>query len=104
VQQPERWSVNLSTPKVTVSAKHIPGSGIIDIETQNATAWGLLLRMHTGSGATAAWILLVDTVAGALMILTLSSVLLWSKLRAPRLLGVAVLIAVPVMTAVYLSV
>jgi len=104
VQQPERWSVNLSTPKLSVSAKHIPGSGIIDVETQNATTWGLLLRMHTGSGASAAWILLVDTIAGALMILTLSGVLLWSRLRPPRLLGVAVLLAVPLMTFAYLSV
>jgi uncharacterized protein len=104
VQQPERWSVNLSTPKLTVSAKHIPGSGIIDVETQNATAWGLLLRMHTGAGASAVWILLVDTIAGALMVLTLSGVLLWSRLRPPRLLGVGVLLTVPILTFAYLSV
>jgi hypothetical protein len=103
VEQPERWSVNLSTPKVSVSAKHIPGSGVIEVETQSATAWGLLLRMHTGTGASVPWILLVDTIAGALIVLTLSGVLLWSKLRAPRLAGVAVLIAVPLLTTLYLS-
>ena len=104
VQQPERWSVNLSTPTLTVSAKHIPGSGIIDVETQNATAWGVLLRMHTGAGASAVWILLVDTIAGALMVLTLSGVLLWSRLRTPRLLGIGVLLTVPTLTFLYLAV
>jgi hypothetical protein len=103
VEQPERWSVNLSTPQVTVSAKHIPGSGIIEVETQDATAWGLLLRLHTGAGASAVWILLVDTIAGALLVLTLSGVLLWSKLRAPRLAGAAVLTAMPLMTVLYLT-
>ena len=103
VEQPERWSVNLATPQITVSAKHIPGSGVIEVETQNATALGLLLRMHQGTGAGVPWILLVDTIAGALIVLTLSGVLLWSKLRAPRLAGVAVLIAVPVLTTLYLS-
>jgi uncharacterized protein len=103
VAQPERWSVNLATPKVTVSAKHIPGSGVIEVETQDATAMGLLLRMHTGAGANVLWILLVDTIAGALIVLTLSGVLLWSKLRAPRLAGVAVLTALPLATALYLT-
>ncbi len=104
VQQPERWSVNLATPQVSVSAKHIPGSNTVEVETQNATALGLLMRMHTGTGASVPWILLVDTIAGALIVLTLSGVLLWSKLRAPRLAGVAVLVAVPIMTIIYLSV
>lgn len=104
VQQPERWSVNLSTPQVSVSGKYIPGSNTVEVETQNATAMGLLMRMHTGTGASVPWILLVDTIAGALIVLTLSGVLLWSKLRAPRLAGVAVLVAVPVMTIIYLSV
>jgi uncharacterized protein len=102
-QQPERWQVNLNTPTLSVNAKHIPGSGVVDVETQDATAWGVLLRLHTGSGASATWILLADTIAGALMILTLSGVLLWSRFRAPRLLGIAVLIALPVATALYLA-
>lgn len=104
VEQPERWTVNLSTPQLGVSAKHIPGSGTIEVETQDATAMGLLLRMHTGAGASVFWILLVDTIAGALLVLTLSGVLLWSKLRAPRLAGMAVLLALPIMTTLYLTV
>jgi len=101
--QPARWSVTLATPKISVSAAHIPDSGIIELETQDATRWGLLMRLHTGSGASTAWVLLVDTIAGALILLTLSGVLLWSKLRLPRLAGAVVLIAAPALTAVYLA-
>ncbi len=103
MSQPERWSVTLSTPKISVSAKHIPGSGVVDLETQDATAWGVLMRLHMASGASAGWILLADTIAGALMILALSGVLLWSKLRAPRLAGAAVFLAAPFAAAIYLA-
>jgi uncharacterized protein len=103
MQQVERWQVNLNTTTVSVSAKYIPGSGVVDIETQDATTWGVLMRLHTGSGASASWVLLADTIAGALMILTLSGVLLWSKLRMPRLLGMTVLIALPTATVIYLG-
>ncbi|HEU4655303.1 MAG TPA: hypothetical protein VFS47_15045 [Steroidobacteraceae bacterium] len=53
------------------------------------------MRMHMSTGASSVWILAADTVAGALMFLTLTGVLLWSKFRAPRLMGVAILIALP---------
>lgn len=103
VQQLERWSVSLNTTKVSVSAKHIPGSHVVDVETQDATAMGVLTRLHMSSGASAFWVLVSDTIAGALMILTLSGVLLWSKLRTPRLLGAAVFIGAPVLATVYLT-
>jgi hypothetical protein len=53
------------------------------------------MRMHMSTGASSVWILAADTVAGALMFLTLTGVLLWSKFRAPRLFGLAILIALP---------
>ncbi len=102
-EQPERWSVTLATPKFSVSARHIPGSGIIELETQDATRWGVLMRLHTGSGASVIWVLIVDTIAGAMVLLTLSGVLLWTRLRVPRLAGAAVLIAAPVLTVAYLA-
>jgi hypothetical protein len=102
--QPERWSVTLATSKVSVNASHVPGSGVVELETQDATGWSLLMRLHTGSGAAAAWVVLVDTIAGAFIVLTLTGILLWTRLRAPRLAGAAVLLAAPVMTAAYLAI
>jgi len=89
---------------VSVSAKYVPGSHVVELETQDATAWGLLLRLHTDSGASTLWILIADAIAGMFMMLTLTGVLLWSKLRAPRLLGVAVLVTAPIITIAYLAV
>lgn len=102
-EQPERWAVTLATSKFSVSARHVPGSGLIDLETQDATRWGVLMRLHTGSGASVIWVLIADTIAGAVVILTLTGALLWTRLRLPRLAGAAVLLAAPVLTAVYLA-
>jgi hypothetical protein len=61
------------------------------VKRQDPNAWALLTRLHTGTGATAAWVLLVDTLAGALITLALSGLLLWSRLHGSRLtaLGIA---------------
>lgn len=101
--QPESWSVTLATPKISVVARYIPGSGVVELETQDAVGWGLLMRLHTSSGASAAWVVLVDTIAGAFIVLALTGILLWTKLRGPRLAGAAILLAAPAMTAAYLA-
>jgi uncharacterized protein len=101
--QLERWSVTLATSKVSVNARHVPGSGVVDLEAQDATGWSLLMRLHTGNGASAAWVVLVDTIAGAFIVLTLTGILLWTRLRGPRLAGAAVLLAAPAFTAAYLA-
>lgn len=103
LEQAERWSVTLATPKFSVSARHVPGSGLVDLETQDASRWGLLMRLHTGNGASVIWVLIADSIAGALILLTLSGVLLWTRLRLPRLAGATVLFIAPVLTAVYLA-
>lgn len=103
IEQPERWSATIGTPKLTVAAKYVRGNNSVDVETQDATLLGVLLKLHTGNGVSAFWILVADTIAGALMVLTLSGVLLWTKLRTPRLAGMLVLCALPFAAVVYLT-
>lgn len=45
--------------------------------------------MHKGSGLGVAWVLLIDTIAGALIAMSITGVLLWSRLHGPRLLAAA---------------
>lgn len=102
-QQPERWSVTLETLKFSVNAGYVPGSGVVELETHDAIGWGLLMRLHTSRGASAAWIVLIDTIAAAFIVLMLSGILLWTRLEGARLAGVAVLLAAPALTAAYLA-
>ncbi len=88
VTQPERWAVNLNTPKTTISAEYFVGNQFIKVEQNEATMIGLLTRLHTASGATVFWVLLSDTIAGSLMLLALTGLLLWTQLHTIRTLTV----------------
>ena len=41
--------------------------------------------MHKGVGMNIGWILLVDSFAGAMLLLSITGVLLWTKMRGSRL-------------------
>ena len=46
--------------------------------------------MHKGNGMPIAWILLIDTMAGSLIFLSLSGVILWVQTNRRRMAGVAI--------------
>ena len=51
--------------------------------------FAFLNRLHMASGMGVAWILLADTIAGSFIILSLTGILLWTRLHGPRLLAAA---------------
>ncbi|MED5619369.1 PepSY-associated TM helix domain-containing protein [Ideonella sp. BN130291] len=90
VQQPERWTFNWHAPHRTVMAEYYIGNRFVKLETQDATAIGVLTRLHTASGVTAFWVLLADTIAGGMIVLSVTGLLLWSRLHPVKLATVAV--------------
>lgn len=92
VSQPERWSFILHSPQRGVAAEYFVGNRSVKVETQDATPIGTLTRLHMAVGANAFWVLLADTVAGGFIVLSITGLLLWSRLRAIRLstLGVSI--------------
>ena len=93
VEQPERWSFNWQAPHKAVSAEYFVGNRFVKVETQDATPIGTLMRLHTASGVSAFWVLLSDSVAGALIVLSLTGLLLWTRLHPLRLSAVAASLA-----------
>ena len=87
VTQPERWSVSFSNPKRSYSAEYWVGNAYTTVKHFDRNIFAFLNRLHMASGMGAAWILLADTIAGSLIILALSGVLLWTRLHGPRLLA-----------------
>ncbi len=47
--------------------------------------FGFITRLHKGIGMGTAWVLLADTLAGGLVFLSLTGLLLWTKLHGSRL-------------------
>ena len=87
VTQPERWSVSFSNPKRSYSAEYWVGNAYTSVRQFDRNIFAFLNWLHMASGMGVAWILLADTVAGSLIILALSGILLWTRLHGPRLLA-----------------
>lgn len=83
--QPERWEVTFAMPHAMVKAEYIAGNQFATLKREDANVWGFITRMHKGVGANTGWVLLADSIAGALILLSLTGVLLWTKMRGSRL-------------------
>ena len=102
LKQPARWSVDYASPVQQVRAEYWVGNRFIKVDTQDATPLGALMRLHTSSGVSAFWVLLADTIAGGMVLLSITGLLLWSKLHPMRLSTVALSLSGLAATAVYL--
>ena len=87
VVQPEKWRVSFSNPQRAYSAEYWVGNSYASVTKFDRNLFALLNRLHMASGMGAAWILLADSIAGSLIILSLTGILLWTQLHGPRLLA-----------------
>lgn len=85
--QPERWQLSFATPSQTVNAEYWVGNPSVSVRRIDPNLFARLNRLHMATGASAAWILLTDTLAGGLVALSLTGMLLWTRLHGPRLLA-----------------
>jgi hypothetical protein len=97
VLQPERWSISLSSPGRTVQAEYFVGNRFVKLDHLDATPIGTLTRLHMSVGVSAFWVLLSDTIAGSLILLSITGLLLWTQLHTVRTM--AVLVSVGAMLA-----
>lgn len=82
------WTVHLGTHTRQARATYLPGNRTAEVERRQADFLGALQRLHKADAGHAPWILLADAFAGALVFLTLSGTLLWTRLAGRRLLAV----------------
>ena len=88
-----QWTVQVNGHAHFVRATYIPGNRTVDLERSDANLIGNLERLHKSQAGQAGWILLVDGFAGALVFLTLSGTLLWTRLAGPRFLSAGLAMA-----------
>jgi hypothetical protein len=88
VLQPERWTISLQSPGRGINAEYFVGNRFIKLDQLDATPIGTLTRMHMSVGASPFWILLSDTIAGSLILLSITGLLLWTQLHTVRTIAV----------------
>jgi hypothetical protein len=91
LRQPERWLINLGGPDRLVQAEYWVGNRSVGLRTTENGFIATLTNLHKGTAMPVPWVLLVDTVAGSLIFLSLSGALLWWMTNRRRRLGLAIL-------------
>lgn len=102
IMQPERWTVALHSPQRAVIAEYFVGNRVIKLDHLDATPVGTLTRLHMSVGVSAFWVLLADTIAGSLILLSLTGLLLWTQLHTIRTIAVLTSMSA-LITAVWLT-
>ena len=88
--QPEHWTVNFAAPKAQIQAEYWVGNHAVSVRRTDNGIVATLTNLHKGIGMPVAWILLVDTLAGSLILLSLSGLALWMLTRRKRTVGYAI--------------
>lgn len=88
VMQPERWTVTLTRPEQGVTAEYFVGNRVVKLDQVDATPIGTLTRLHMSIGVNAFWVLLSDTIAGGMILLSITGLLLWTQLHTVRTIAV----------------
>lgn len=87
----EQWIVQFQGHKRFAQAAYVPGNRTVEVEQKDASPLQVLKRLHKNDGGSLAWTLLTDAVAGGLVFMTLSGLLLWSRLAGGRLLALGLI-------------
>ena len=90
LMQPEQWVFNFGGPNEIVQADYWLGNRSVGVTTTANGILATLSNMHKGTGMSIPWILLVDTLAGSMIFLSISGVLLWVQTNRKRAVGVAI--------------
>jgi hypothetical protein len=90
LMQPERWAINFGGPHSTIQVEAWAGNHSVSVRRVDNGLIGTLMNLHKGVGMPVAWILLVDTLAGSLILLSLSGLALWMLTHRRRVVGLAI--------------
>lgn len=101
--QPAEWTATFRGPNATITGTYAAGANMVHVSRTDAGFIRMIIDLHKVVGVNAGFILLMDAVAGAMMFMSLSGILLWTRLHGPRIAAVGVLAAAAAGAAILLS-
>jgi hypothetical protein len=90
-EQAATWSVRFSGPNAAISATFLPEANLLRVTKTESNFWSIIKDLHKGVGTSIPWILLMDAMAGALIFMGLTGIVLWTRLHGPRIAALAIL-------------
>lgn len=90
VRQAEVWKQSFNAANGVLDVEYVAGSASVKATRSEQNFAGFLKNLHKGVGMSWVWILFIDTIAGALIAMSLTGALLWSRLHGPRLAALGI--------------
>jgi hypothetical protein len=90
LMQPERWMLSFGGPDRVIQVEYWVGNKSVAVRTMDNGFIATLTNLHKGVTMPVAWILLIDTLAGSLIFLSVSGVILWWETNRRRLVGLVI--------------
>jgi hypothetical protein len=90
--QPEHWQISFASPQENTSAEYWVGTDFVTVKRTENSFLATLTNLHKGVGMSVGWVLVIDTLAGSLILLSLSGVLLWTELNRRKTVGAVLVI------------
>jgi hypothetical protein len=93
----KRWMFNGGNARILTQVEYVEGASTVTVRKSENSPLAILSRLHKGVGGGAAWILLTDSFAVAMVLLGISGIILWARGRtvaqmAFSIVGVAVVV------------
>jgi uncharacterized protein len=88
--QAETWTRVFTLPDAKVTVTYVPGAPSVSVKTEAVGLLSTIKNLHKGTGLGIVWVLLLDTIAGALVAMSVTGFLLWTRLHGSRLLAGAI--------------
>jgi hypothetical protein len=102
--QPERWTFVFGGPNKVIQVEYWVGNKSASVRTTQNGFVATLTNLHKGTTMPVSWILLIDTLAGSLIFLSISGAILWWETHRRRLAGLVIVgVSVAVTVALALS-
>ena len=92
MMQPEHWQISFASPKENTAAEYWVGNDFVTVKRTDNALLATLTNLHKGVGMSVGWVLVVDTLAGSLILLSLTGVLLWTELNRRKTVGAVLVI------------
>lgn len=101
--QPARWTFSFGGPNELVQAEYWVGNRSVSVTTTSNGVIATLTNLHKGVGMSVPWILLIDTLAGSMIFLSLSGIVLWVQFNRRRAIGTCILLGSVALTGLLVT-
>ena len=84
------WKQRFYAPNSILLVEYVPGDTSLKATKRAQNGLGFIKNLHKATGMGLVWVLFMDFIAGALIAMTITGTLLWSRLHGSRLLAAAI--------------